>query len=128
MKALDTNIVVRFVARDDAGQTVRADNELTSGKILLTHTVLMETEWVLRSIYKMRRAAVGKALADILCYSNVETDDPDAIDWVLRCHAEGADFADMIHLAFARAADEFVTFDKRLASGPVLGDVPIRLA
>ena len=129
MKAVDTNILIRSIVEDDTEQTVRADAELSSGIVLVTHTVLMEVEWVLRSSYRFSRAVVNRAISDLLALQNVITDLPELIEVALKAHAIGADFSDMIHVGLSDAADEFVTFDKRLASrtdGP--SNLPIRLA
>lgn len=49
MIALDTNILVRFFVRDDEGQALKARALIAASQVLILTTVLMETEWVLRS-------------------------------------------------------------------------------
>ncbi len=128
MKAVDTNFLIRSFVRDDAAQTLIADRELETGSILVTHTVLMETEWVLRSIYKWPRARINQAFVALLVIDNVTADDADMLEWALERHAAGADFADMIHLAIARKAEEFVTFDTRLSRLAGRMALPVRVA
>lgn len=45
---------------------------------------------------------------------NIVTDDDAGIRWAILRHSEGADFADMLHMARAQSADRFVTFDQRV--------------
>lgn len=123
MKALDTNILIRLITRDDAKQATVAAREAESGEILLLHTVLIEVEWVLRASYKWPRRQIHDALAALIRVENVIADDPAMLDWALSRYAAGADFADMIHLSMAHDAKEFVTFDQRL--GQAMGDLPV---
>lgn len=49
MRAIDTNILVRLVARDEPEQLRIAAEIVEAGGVLVLPTVLLETEWVLRS-------------------------------------------------------------------------------
>jgi len=51
MIAVDTNVLVRFLVRDDAKQAARAAALIQANEIWVCKTVLLETEWVLRSLY-----------------------------------------------------------------------------
>lgn len=51
MTALDTNVVVRFLVNDDDQQAQRARALIAAGNVHIPPTVLLETEWVLRSAY-----------------------------------------------------------------------------
>jgi predicted nucleic-acid-binding protein len=62
MIAVDTNVLVRFLVRDDAEQASRADSLIRSEEIWISKTVLLETEWVLRSLYAFRPDSVARAL------------------------------------------------------------------
>jgi len=63
MKAIDTNILVRFLVKDDVRQAQRARKTMESGPLWIPKTVLLETEWVLRYTYEFEPAAVNQALA-----------------------------------------------------------------
>ena len=115
MKAADTNIIVRAITGDDAVQTPIALAIIDAG-ILLPVTIVMETEWVLRSWYKYKRADIAAAILDIIDSETVTTPDEPAIRWALTRYAAGADLADMLHLTRSRRADAFVTFDQALAA------------
>ncbi|MES2019905.1 MAG: type II toxin-antitoxin system VapC family toxin [Pseudomonadota bacterium] len=111
--AVDTNIVVRILVDDDARQVAMAKAVLSRDFALLP-SVLLETEWVLRSSYKWPRARIGEALATLIDLPTLR-EAPPGIGWVIERFASGADLADMLHLAAAGAAEGFVTFDRRLA-------------
>jgi predicted nucleic-acid-binding protein len=53
MIALDTNVIVRVVTRDDPQQVPAALAVMQSGDLWVSKTVLLETEWVLRYSYKL---------------------------------------------------------------------------
>ncbi|MDG2533385.1 type II toxin-antitoxin system VapC family toxin [Sphingomonas sp. HITSZ_GF] len=109
---MDTNILVRAVTGDDAAQTSLARALLTEPFVLLA-SVLVETEWVLRSQYGWSRNAIATALAELIDLPAL-AEGPAAIHWAVERFAAGADFADMVHLVSAGGATRFVTFDRRL--------------
>lgn len=53
MHAVDTNIVVRLLTGDDVQQTRRATALFKKESIFIPKTVLLETEWVLRRLYRL---------------------------------------------------------------------------
>jgi predicted nucleic acid-binding protein len=60
--AVDTNVVVRLLTGDNAQQAARAVALFKSEEIWLSKTVILETEWVLRSLYRFSGAHVSAAL------------------------------------------------------------------
>lgn len=50
MRAVDTNVLARYYLRDDAAQARVADRILSDGDVFVPKTVVLELEWVLRSI------------------------------------------------------------------------------
>ncbi len=71
MIGLDTNVLVRFLVRDDEDQFGRAQKlirrEAQAGTpVVVSHLVLLETEWVLRSRYKVTKAELLGAFSDLL--------------------------------------------------------------
>ena len=114
MKAIDTNVVIRVITCDDAVQTPIADNIIASGPVLLTVTVLMECEWVLRSQYHYPRDLIASALLRFMDVETVVPADRSRFNWALECYSEGADLADMLHIATAFDAETFVTFDRNI--------------
>ncbi|MFH1568027.1 MAG: type II toxin-antitoxin system VapC family toxin [Gemmatimonadota bacterium] len=114
MKAIDTNVLVRFLVRDDARQAQGARRLIEGGPVWLTKTVLLETEWVLRYAYGLDRDAVAEALIKMCGLPQVVVEDPEAVVQALAWLGEGLDFADALHLASSQAAECFCTFDRRL--------------
>ncbi|HET7562994.1 MAG TPA: type II toxin-antitoxin system VapC family toxin [Rhodanobacteraceae bacterium] len=116
MPAVDTNVVVRYLTGDDAAQARAARKLVDGGDIALSGTVLLETEWVLRSLYGYDRRRIHAALTAFAGLANVELDDPAraarAFDWF----GKGMDFADALHLAACREGEAFATFDRKLAT------------
>jgi predicted nucleic-acid-binding protein len=102
MIALDTNLLVRLVMNDDKKQTAASLRLLQSEeRVVLLNTVLLETVWVLQSVYGASRDDVLKALQRILSIARPETTTvPQALEWF----RDGMDIADALHLATATAA------------------------
>ena len=115
MTSLDTNIVVRVVTGDDPEQLEQALTAMRSQALWLSKSVLLETEWVLRYSYKISPAVIQETLRRLLGLSNLTVEDRQAVLTALDWFAGGMDFADALHLASSRKADEFVTFDQPLA-------------
>lgn len=116
MLAVDTNVVVRFLVRDDAAQAARAAALIQREQIWVSRTVLLEAEWVLRRLYGYSPAAVASSLRDFLGLDSVAPEDPAAVEQALDWLDGGMDFADALHLAASASADQFATFDRKLAS------------
>lgn len=120
MIAIDTNVVVRLLTNDDPAQAARAADLLARERVLVPKTVLLETEWVLRYSYELAPSVVLAAFRKLLGLPQVAAEDATAIARALELYEGGMDFADALHLASARAATAFATFDTRLAkrAGP----------
>ena len=114
MVAVDTDIVVRLLTADDPRQTDRARRLFESETIFLAKTVLLETEWVLRRLYRLEREPVNRALEGLLSLANVRCEDEPGLRQALAWNREGLDFADALHLASSRTAERFVTFDRAM--------------
>lgn len=114
MRAIDTNIVVRCLVGDDEQQTVRARAAVASGDIFAATTVLLESEWVLRSAYGLARDRIAAALRGLAGLPGVTVEDPLLLALALDWMAEGMDFADALPLAKADGCSAFLTFDRRL--------------
>jgi len=115
MIAVDTNIVVRLLVRDDPAQNAQAAAIFRDSRVLLLVSVLMETEWVLRSRYRVPRAAILDGLRRLIGLDQVTLDQPTIIARALDAFGTGLDLADALHLAASGEATEFATFDRALA-------------
>jgi predicted nucleic-acid-binding protein len=123
MIAVDTNVIVRLIMADDKIQLAAAKARLPEG-FFVSHGVLMEVEWVLRSNYRLPAQEINRVLAALLDLEEVRTPRLSWVLWALDRHAAGADLADMLHLIAATGCSSFLTFDKGLVEA-ARGDKPI---
>jgi predicted nucleic-acid-binding protein len=127
MLAIDTNLVVRYLTADHPEQSARAKALIEGAEVFVCTTVVLETEWVLRSAYSFATSQIAPAIRAFAGLPQVSVEDPAlialALDWMER----GMDFADALHLAKAAGCEAFISFDRRLAAAAArLGRVPVR--
>lgn len=115
MIALDTNVLVRVVTRDDPGQLESALAIMQSGALWVSKTVLLELEWVLRYSYDLDRENIGGALLKVLGLQTLTVEDREAVVSAQVWYRNGMDFADALHLASSKDVRHFATFDANLA-------------
>ncbi len=123
MPALDTNVLVRYVVRDDSGQLSAAKRLIgrcvAEGQSLFVPvTVTLEFEWVLRASFGYKKDDVLQALSNLLSAAELTFESERALEVALQLYREGsADFADCLHIALASEAGEqpLWTFDKGAA-------------
>ena len=117
MRAVDTNLLVRLIARDDPSQAARADAFVAVGA-WVSHLVLIEAVWVLNSVYNLHPGEIGNAVEMLLNHQNLVVQDPDtaaaALEHFRKKPALG--FSDCLILEVARAAGHLPlgTFDRQL--------------
>lgn len=116
MIAVDTNVVVRLLTGDDARQAARASALFRSEEIWLSKSVILETEWVLRSLYRFRGDRLCAAMRALTSLPKVRVEDPAAVSRALEWTSLGMDFADALHLASRNENANFVSFDEKLAT------------
>jgi predicted nucleic-acid-binding protein len=114
MISVDTNVIVRFLTGDDQLQFQKAKALFSKENIIITTSVILECEWVLRYAYHFKQPEITIAFQSLFGLPNVQLAEPliifNAIDW----HQNGMDFADALHLVQSKDAEAFVTFDKKL--------------
>jgi predicted nucleic acid-binding protein len=115
MLAVDTNVIIRYLTNDDARQSPRARTLIDKAQISVSPTVLIETDWVLRSTYGYPRQRSVAALQAFCGLPTVATDQSAIVVRAFELAAEGMDFADSLHLAAAAQHEAFVSFDDDLA-------------
>lgn len=113
MIAVDTNVIVRFIVDDDPQQGPIAQQCIARG-VFVSHGVLMEAEWVMRTLYRMTRAEISGAFLDLLDLGCVEVDDRDLLRWAAERYRGSGDWTDLLHLIASRAHGGFATFDRAL--------------
>jgi len=110
MLALDTNVLVRFLVRDDARQFDRArrliEREANGGEpVLVSLLVLMETEWVLRSRYGLGKDDIAQTISGLLDAKDLSFEDESSVEQALYSWRDStADFADCLIGARHRAS------------------------
>ncbi len=104
-------MLVRFLADDDKVQADLAEELMRTHMIFLPNSVLLETEWVLRSRYKKSREKLARFFQALLDAENVLFEDIERIKKVIEWYKLGADFADAMHLATCGKAT-LHTFDR----------------
>ncbi|MDR7270610.1 putative nucleic-acid-binding protein [Pelomonas saccharophila] len=125
--AIDTNVLVRLLVRDDVAQFNAAKRlvqqaEGSGEPLLIVLGALLETEWVLRSRYRLDKPAIATTFAHLLESDGVTFEHEPTVEEALYIWTQhpSADFADC--LLNARAAQmgrtRFVTFDAGAAKLP----------
>ncbi|WP_207102820.1 type II toxin-antitoxin system VapC family toxin [Paracoccus shandongensis] len=113
MVAIDTNIVVRYLTGDHPQQGARAREIVDGQPVFVPVTVVLETEWVLRSAYGYKSADVARALRAFGGLPRVTVEDAATVAAALDLAERGMDFADALHLRRSAGHDAFLTFDRR---------------
>jgi predicted nucleic-acid-binding protein len=117
MLALDTNVLVRLLARDDAKQAAAADAAIAKGG-WVSQLVLAEAVWVLDAVYARTPRQLAAALELLLAHESLVLQDADVVAAALaQFRAKPAlGFSDCLVLEIARKAGHLplATFDKAL--------------
>ena len=111
MRAVDTNVLVRLIVDDDPAQADAAQRAMASEPVFVPKTVVLELEWVLRSVYELSPTTIATAIEGLLSAADVSVEDATAIRRAVGWFKDGLDLADALHLASSSHADAFVTFD-----------------
>lgn len=118
MRAVDTNLLVRLIVRDDAAQVATAEEFVAAGA-WVSHLVLAETLWVLDAVYERTPAQLAAAVEMLLNHEHLAIQDPEI---VARAAAQfrarpALGFSDCLVLETARKAGHLPlgTFDRGLA-------------
>lgn len=112
MLAVDTNVIVRLLTQDDRKQAAAATSLFDAHQIWIAKTVLLEINWVLKSVHRYRPEGVREALKSLMGLPNVRVEDESAVANALALAASGIDFADALHLASTPQGVRFVSFDQ----------------
>lgn len=118
MRAVDTNLLVRLLVRDDAQQVILAEKFIAKGA-WVSHLVLAETLWVLDAVYERTPEHIALAVERLLAHASLTLQDADAVTAALeQFRARPAlGFSDCLVLEIARKAGHLPlgTFDRQLA-------------
>jgi predicted nucleic-acid-binding protein len=102
MLGIDTNVLVRFLVRDEDIQFDKARRlirrEAAAGRrVFVGQLVLLETEWVLRSRYAVPKDQIIAAISGLLDSTDVQFEDEPAVEQAIFVWKDSAaDFADCL--------------------------------
>jgi len=117
MRAVDTNVLVRLITRDDASQVLLAEEFVSKGA-WVSHVVLAETMWVLSAAYDLRADEIATAIHMLLEHETLTLQDNEVVATALALYREqpALGFSDCLVLEIARKAGHIPlgTFDRAL--------------
>jgi predicted nucleic-acid-binding protein len=109
---VDTNVIIRFLTRDDERQYKKAYSIFKSNIVFIPDSVIQETEWVLRYAYEFSAEDICDALSGLFGLKNVRLSNPVLVAQALEWHKQGMDFSDALHLSQCQNCESIFTFDK----------------
>jgi predicted nucleic-acid-binding protein len=118
MRAVDTNVLVRLITRDDSRQVAAAE-AFVAGGAWVSHIVLVETVWVLSAVHGLGAASIATAIEMLLNHQHLTVQDTDVVAAALvRYRAQPSiALSDYLVVEIARKAGHVPlgTFDRQLA-------------
>jgi predicted nucleic-acid-binding protein len=118
MRAVDTNVLVRLLTRDDPKQAAAADAFVENGA-WVSHLALAEATWVLTSVYDRTPDAVATAVEMLLNHQQLTLQDEDVVSAALTHFRQwpALGFSDCLLVEIAKKAGygPLGTFDRNLA-------------
>lgn len=118
MRAVDTNVLVRLITRDDEARTLAAERFVAQGA-WVSVLVLAEATRMLATVYALKRKQIAVAIEMLLAHEQLVLQDADVVGAALSDFRRSSTvgFSDCLVLALARAAGHLPlgTFDRKLA-------------
>jgi predicted nucleic-acid-binding protein len=111
MIALDTNMLVRATVADNPEQVAIVRQLIAGDTVFISRSVLLETEWVLRARYKKAPPELLLFFRALLDTDDIVVEAAEEVHHALDWYAQGADFADAMHLSACGTA-VMHTFDR----------------
>lgn len=126
MKAVDTNVLVRFLVQDDATQAaivnaLFTDAETTKQPLFVSSLVVLELMCVLQSIYTVPREGILLAVDELLSMSALVFQEQTLIrDFVAQAYQNSFDLSDLLigQSNMAAGCETTLTFDEKAAKSP----------
>ena len=112
MIAVDTNVLVRLLTGDEPKQEAAARSLFASEPVWIAKTVLLETAWVLHSLYGFEESAIHDTFTKLLGLKNVNVEDESSVAAALALTMHGIELADAMHLSSRPPEAVFSSFDK----------------
>jgi predicted nucleic-acid-binding protein len=118
MRAVDTNVLVRLITRDDPRQVAAAEAYIARGA-WVPQVVLVEAVWVLVSVYELEAAGIATAVEMLLNHRDLTVQDGDVVTAALAQYRSkpSVGFSDCLVVEVSRKAGHLPlgTFDRALA-------------
>lgn len=118
MRAVDTNVLVRLIARDDRKQVESAEEFVSKGA-WVSHLVLAETSWVLDSVFELESEQIALAVEMLLNHECLTIQDAEVVGIALENFRKrpAVSFSDNLIVEIARKSGHLPlgTFDRDLA-------------
>ena len=118
MRAIDTNVLVRLITRDDERQVETAEEFVSKGA-WVSHLVLAKTSWVLDSVYDCTPDQIAKAIGMLLDHKQLTVQEQDTVAAALEKFRKnkGVSFSDLLIFEIARKNGHLPlgSFDRELA-------------
>ena len=121
MIALDTNAIIRVLIEDDKIQAITVQNiisdaELNGRRILILSEVVIETIWVLESVYQCDNKEISMMVENLLSAPTFFLPDSTVIRRALKQYKKDGDFADLLIVGQAKhhKARKLFSFDRKL--------------
>jgi predicted nucleic-acid-binding protein len=118
MHAIDTNVLVRLITRDDVRQVESAEEFVAKGA-WVSHLVLAETSWVLDAVYERTPEEIARAIAMLLAHKQLTVQDQDTVETALEKFRryKGVSFSDILIFEIARRNGHVPlgSFDRKFA-------------
>jgi predicted nucleic-acid-binding protein len=121
-----------LLTQDDPQQAAAARALFAAGPIWIAKTVLLETGWVLRSLYGFDESAIRDAFTKLLGLKNVHTEDKASMAAARSLTVHGIELADAMHWSSRPAGAVFVSFDRsfvrraRRAGATGVSGIPVK--
>lgn len=118
MKAIDANLILRYILKDNAKLYELSRQVIDNDEISIPGEIVLEVVYVLLKVYKINRVEIRNSLTNILNYPNVTVYDQELIEEALsRFASENIDYADALLVAMNKIRNiEIETLDKKIKS------------
>ena len=115
MISIDTNVVLRYLLKDDPALSPRALEIIATNDCFVTRAALTEVVYTLESYYRSPRVDIGRALDALLSLARVSIEDRAATERAATWYKAGMDFGDAMIAAGSHASASVATFDRDFA-------------
>ena len=115
MIGIDTNIVLRYLLKDDPALSPRALEIIAANDCFVTRAALTEVVYTLESYYRSPRAEIGRALDALLSLQRVSIEDRAVTERAVSWYKGGMDFGDAMIAASSHGLARIETFDRDFA-------------